>query len=83
MKKSKIKISNCQKHKEEIIKRWKEGETLINLARRFHCHHTYIRQLLVEAIGEEKYRKGCKERTGRGMSKYNTYPDWLANEAEK
>jgi len=77
MKKPKIKVSNCKKHKEEIIKRWLEGATLVNLVREFHCHNTYIKKLLVETIGEKAYRKGCRERTGRGASKYNTYPDWL------
>jgi len=66
MKKTKIKVSNCKKHKEEIIKRWKEGTTLVNLMREFHCHNTYIKKLLVETIGEKAYRKGCRERTGRG-----------------
>jgi len=79
---SKMKESNCEIHKKEIIKRWKEGETIIDLVKRFHCHNTYIKRLLVEAVGEEKYLKGCTERTGRGMSKYNTYPDWLTEKAE-
>jgi len=83
MKKSKIKISNCKKYKEEIIKKWKEGETLVNLVREFHCNNTYIKRLLVEEVGEQKYREGCRNRTGRGMSKYNTYPDWLTERAQK
>jgi len=81
MKKSKIKASNCEIHKKEIIKRWKEGETVIDLVKRFHCHNTYITRLLIETVGEEKYLEGCKKRTGRGMSKYNTYPDWLTEKA--
>jgi len=82
-KSSKMKESNCKIHKKEIIRRWKEGETVTSLKAIFHCHPRYIKQLLIDTIGEEEYRKGCRERTGRGMSAYNTYPDWLTERAER
>jgi len=76
-------ISNCEKHKKEIIQRWKEGETVVSLEKEFKCHHTYIKRLLVKVLGEKRYRKGCRERTGRGASLYNTYPKWMIEKGKE
>lgn len=72
--------SNCKKYAKEIIKKWEDGCTATDLAKEFHCHISYIRQLMIKTIGEESYRKGCNARTGKASPKYRektTYPNWM------
>jgi transcriptional regulator CtsR len=72
--------ANYKLFAEKIIERWKKGQTVTSLAKRYHCSPSSVKRVLVNAVGKEEYAKVNSSRTGGGSLKRKanpTYPDWM------
>jgi stalled ribosome alternative rescue factor ArfA len=75
--------ANYKLFTDKIIERWKKGQTVTDLSKRYHCAPSSIKRVLIEAVGKEEYLRVNKSRTGGGSPKRKAnpkYPSWMYEE---